>query len=218
MATNTPHPHYTENPSAFPLEGGCACGQIRYRIETAPLAVHDCHCTSCQRETGAGSAINIITAGSDVTPLPPAPAATVPARPGDPDTFPPAGPAPAAVKRGGDGEVVRPVAVCLPGESGEAQVVMRCPACLVAVWSDYGSGGVVKWVRGGTLDRAWLVGPDVHIFVRSKRDFVAICDDKPQFDAYYSRKLVWRQESLEKYETLLPEIRRYEEGLRKQGA
>ena len=46
------------NPSDFPLEGGCDCRAVRYRIETAPLFVHCCHCRWCQRETGASFALN----------------------------------------------------------------------------------------------------------------------------------------------------------------
>lgn len=44
--------------SAYPLEGGCDCGLIRYRMETAPLIVHCCHCRWCQRETGTAFALN----------------------------------------------------------------------------------------------------------------------------------------------------------------
>ncbi|HEY1890097.1 MAG TPA: GFA family protein [Steroidobacteraceae bacterium] len=42
----------------FPLEGGCDCGHVRYRMETAPLIVHCCHCRWCQRETGTAFALN----------------------------------------------------------------------------------------------------------------------------------------------------------------
>lgn len=35
-----------------PLDGGCACGALRYRLEREPMFVHCCHCTRCQRETG----------------------------------------------------------------------------------------------------------------------------------------------------------------------
>lgn len=35
-----------------PLEGGCPCGALRYRLKREPLFVHACHCTRCQRETG----------------------------------------------------------------------------------------------------------------------------------------------------------------------
>jgi hypothetical protein len=40
------------------LEGGCSCGAVRYRLETAPMFVHCCHCSDCQRQTGAAFAVN----------------------------------------------------------------------------------------------------------------------------------------------------------------
>jgi hypothetical protein len=40
------------------LEGGCTCGAIRYRMTSAPMIVHCCHCRWCQRETGASFALN----------------------------------------------------------------------------------------------------------------------------------------------------------------
>jgi len=43
---------------AYPLEGGCTCRTIRYRMMTRPLFVHCCHCRWCQRETGASFALN----------------------------------------------------------------------------------------------------------------------------------------------------------------
>jgi len=47
-----------------PLEGGCACGAVRYRMTGGPMFVHCCHCRWCQRETGAAFALNaIIEAG-----------------------------------------------------------------------------------------------------------------------------------------------------------
>ena len=36
-----------------PLEGGCLCGAIRYRVSTPPLQAGYCHCRLCQRSTGA---------------------------------------------------------------------------------------------------------------------------------------------------------------------
>lgn len=44
----------------FPLEGGCTCAAVRYRVMTAPLFVHCCHCRWCQRETGAAFALNAL--------------------------------------------------------------------------------------------------------------------------------------------------------------
>lgn len=41
------------------LEGGCACGAIRYKLTKQPLIVHACHCRDCQRLTGGPHVINI---------------------------------------------------------------------------------------------------------------------------------------------------------------
>ena len=40
------------------LEGGCTCGQVRYRLTRSPITVHCCHCRWCQRETGTAFALN----------------------------------------------------------------------------------------------------------------------------------------------------------------
>jgi len=41
-------------------EGGCSCGQIRYRLTSEPLFVHCCHCLNCQRQTGSAFVINLL--------------------------------------------------------------------------------------------------------------------------------------------------------------
>lgn len=40
------------------LNGGCACGGVRYRVTAKPLIVHCCHCRWCQRESGSAFALN----------------------------------------------------------------------------------------------------------------------------------------------------------------
>jgi len=42
------------------LEGGCACGSVRYRLGSAPMFVHCCHCRDCQRQTGSAFVINAL--------------------------------------------------------------------------------------------------------------------------------------------------------------
>jgi hypothetical protein len=54
---------------AFPLEGGCDCRYVRYRVQTAPLFVHCCHCRWCQRESGASFALNALIEGDRVQAL-----------------------------------------------------------------------------------------------------------------------------------------------------
>jgi hypothetical protein len=53
--------------SPFPLEGGCDCRHVRYRMESAPLYVHCCHCRWCQRESGAAFALNAMIESDRVT-------------------------------------------------------------------------------------------------------------------------------------------------------
>ena len=40
------------------MDGGCDCRGVRYRMTSAPMIVHCCHCTWCQRETGSAFALN----------------------------------------------------------------------------------------------------------------------------------------------------------------
>ena len=42
------------------LEGGCACGRLRYRMRSSPMFVHCCHCKDCQRQTGTGFVLNAL--------------------------------------------------------------------------------------------------------------------------------------------------------------
>jgi len=41
------------------LEGGCACGAVRYRLTEPPLIVHACHCRDCQKQTGSAFVLNM---------------------------------------------------------------------------------------------------------------------------------------------------------------
>lgn len=36
------------------LEGGCMCGEVRYKVEGTPTYAANCHCRDCQRAIGAG--------------------------------------------------------------------------------------------------------------------------------------------------------------------
>ncbi|KAH7126925.1 glutathione-dependent formaldehyde-activating protein [Dendryphion nanum] len=41
------------------LTGRCGCNAVTYTLHDTALAVHCCHCTDCQRESGAAFALNI---------------------------------------------------------------------------------------------------------------------------------------------------------------
>ena len=48
----------------LPLEGGCICGQVRYRVE-APQVVLMCHCRNCQQRTGSAFNTSMLTFRKD---------------------------------------------------------------------------------------------------------------------------------------------------------
>ncbi|KAK1671157.1 Mss4-like protein [Colletotrichum godetiae] len=200
-----------EDPSIFPLTGGCACGNIRYSLNAPPMVVHCCHCTSCQRETGTAFALNAVVEGDEVTLLP---------RSKPSSASPPLQPlASFPANHRVEADIPSPVILPVPADSGAPQHIARCPLCLTPVWSNYdGTGPLMKFLRVGTLDApALLGGPDVHIFMRSKLPFIEVADDgKPRFDEFYSTKEgVWTSQGLARREKLLVRIRewRKENGL-----
>jgi len=97
-----------------------------------------------------------------------------------------------------------PVVVNTPSNSGKGQRISRCPACHVALWSNYaGAGDAVRFVRGGTLDEPDRLPPDIHIFTTSKQPWVVLPPDMPAVPEYYDRTQYWPKESLERRAALL---------------
>ena len=48
----------TQAPSA--MTGGCLCGAIRYRLTQPVDKIIMCHCTDCQKASGAGASANAV--------------------------------------------------------------------------------------------------------------------------------------------------------------
>jgi hypothetical protein len=90
-----------------------------------------------------------------------------------------------------------PGTVAVARDSGGEQRIYRCSSCQVAVWSEY-TYPHIWFVRAGTLDDARSVRPDVHIFTRSKVDWVTLPDDAPAFATFYDIDKLWPQASLER--------------------
>ena len=146
------------------LEGGCACRQVRYRLTSAPMFVHCCHCSSCQTETGSAFVINALIEPANFELL--------------------------------TGE---PEPVLTPSESGKGQIIHRCPACRVELWSLYGGAGDrIRFVRVGTLDEPGRLPPDIHIYTRSKLPWIVLPEGVPAVAAYYSSAELWPAASLER--------------------
>lgn len=75
----------------------------------------------------------------------------------------------------------------------------------MAVFSEYGMPQV-RFVRGGTLDDPAKITPDVHIYTRSKVDWVVVPADTPAFDAYYEPKELWAPESRRRFQAAVRDI------------
>lgn len=47
-------------------QGGCLCGQVRYRIRGPFHQFHQCHCSRCRRFSGAAYAANLVAAADSL--------------------------------------------------------------------------------------------------------------------------------------------------------
>src|SRR5262245_29945589 len=153
-------------------EGGCTCGEVRYRLASEPMFVHCCHCLNCQRQTGSAFVVNLLIEADRV-------------------------------------EVVsgEPEPVDAPRDDGSRQRIFRCPTCQVAVFSEYGAPQVL-FVRAGTLDEPRGITPDVHIFTKSKVDWVTLPESAPAFEIYYDSSALWPPASLERLDAVRPRAAR----------
>lgn len=97
-----------------------------------------------------------------------------------------------------------PELIDTPSNSGKGQKIFRCPACRIAVWSNYaGAGAAIKFVRVGTLDNPDALPPDIHIFTSSKQPWVVLPEGTPAVPEYYDRNSYWPAESLTRRRALL---------------
>ncbi len=96
-----------------------------------------------------------------------------------------------------------PERIAMKTDSGHPHDIYRCPHCKSALWSDYGRRGLVRFVRVATLDEASALPPDVHIYTRSKLDWVVLPPGARVFEAYYDMEKEWPPESLARRDALL---------------
>jgi hypothetical protein len=100
----------------------------------------------------------------------------------------------------------QPQPVDVPRDDGRPQRIHRCPRCQVAVFSEYGRPHVL-FIRGGTLDDPTAMTPDVHIYTRSKVEWVTLPEGVPAFDAYYDVEQLWPADSLSRLRAVPPGVR-----------
>ena len=91
-----------------------------------------------------------------------------------------------------------------PSLSGQGQKISRCPACRIALWSNYaGAGDKVRFVRVGTLDDPDRLPPDIHIFTMSKQPWVVLPPGAVAVEEYYKTSQHWPADSLARRDALL---------------
>ena len=155
------------------LDGGCACGYVRYRMTARPLIVHCCHCTWCQRQNGSAFAVNALIEADRVHLL-------------QGDVVDVNVPSPS-----GKNQRISRCPNC--------QVAVW--SYYLAMRG--GIGELVRFIRVGTLDDPGAVPPDIHIYTSSKMPWVNLPPDALTVDDYYVTEEVWPDKSLERRAALL---------------
>lgn len=154
-------------------EGGCACGHVRYRVESRPLIVHCCHCSWCQRQNGSAFAVNALVEANRVRIL-------------KGEVVDIEVPSPSGANQRISRCPKCQVAVW------SYYLVMRG-----------GIGELVRFIRVGTLDDPATMPPDIHIYTSTKQPWVVLPPGAKSVDEYYVTDEVWSEESLKRRDALL---------------
>lgn len=156
--------------------GGCACGHVRYRMESKPLIVHCCHCSWCQRQNGSAFAVNALVEADRVHLI-------------EGDVVEVEVPSPS-----GAGQRISRCPKC--------QVAVWSYYLIMAG----GIGDLVRFIRVGTLDDPGKITPDVHIFTSSKQPWFQLPQGALAVEEYYKTEEVWSKESLERRDVLISSV------------
>jgi len=159
-------------------DGGCGCGEVRFRMESRPLIVHCCHCSWCQRQNGSAFAVNALIEADRVQLL-----------------------------QGNvvDIEVPSPSGANQRISRCPSCQVAVWSYYLVMFG---GIGELVRFIRVGALDDPSRLPPDVHIFTASKQPWVTLPPDIPAEEEYYVTEKTWSADSLARRAVLLSSVQR----------
>lgn len=158
------------------LEGGCTCGQVRYRMASRPLIVHCCHCSWCQRQSGSAFAVNALIETDRVEVLT-----------GEVEEI--TVPSPSGANQR--------IARC-----PHCRVAVWSNYLVMAE----GLGEAVRFIRVGTLDKPEQLPPDVHIFAASRQPWLVLPEDARVFDQYYVTPEIWSKDSIHRRDVLIQNL------------
>lgn len=154
-------------------DGGCACGRVRYRMNSEPLIVHCCHCSWCQRQTGSAFAVNALIEAERVQLL-------------TGDVVDIVVPSPSGANQR--------ISRCT-----NCQVAVW--SYYLVMYG--GIGEKVRFIRAGTLDDPGKLPPDVHIHTSAKQPWVVLPPDALAVEEYYVTEELWSAKSLERRAALV---------------
>lgn len=164
------------------LEGGCACGAVRYRLNREPLIVHGCHCEMCQRQSGSYHAVNALIESNHVERIRGAIA--------DWDLPTPSG----------AGQTVTRCVECGVAVWSNYHALTK------------GHRDLLRFVRAGTLDEPSRAMPDVHIYCGSRNKGAPEPAGAPAFDEFYRLRDVWPAASMARLDALLDQTNQDSQG------
>lgn len=158
-------------------DGGCACGHVRYRMESQPLIVHCCHCSWCQRQNGSAFAVNALIEADRVHLL-------------QGDVIDVEVPSPSGANQR--------ISRC-----PNCKVAVWSYYLILSG----GVGELVRFIRVGTLDDAASMPPDVHIYTSSKQPWVVLPANALAVKEYYVTEEVWPKTSLKRRAALMNSVK-----------
>ncbi len=172
----------------FPaITGGCYCGKVRYRILTAPLFCHACHCIDCQKATGSAFSLHASIETHNITVI----SETKPSL-----------------------SIVRPDP-SKPDEISRHALCPQCRTILWGNENRWGYA--VSEVRIGTLDFPGIMEPDIHSFVGSQLAWFQLPKGAKTSKQHYDYKAVWPKSSLKRLEVCLERFENSKKALASQG-
>ena len=160
-----------------PATGGCSCGHVRYRVNKAPLVVHGCHCTWCQRQTGTAFATNALVEAANVEILQGAVEEVVVPSPE------------------GSGQAISRCPECRIALWSEYLIMTG------------GKRGFICFIRVGTLDDPTRMQPDVHIYTSTKVPWMQFPEGVQVVEEFYDSDKTWSAETKLRFKALREKVR-----------
>ena len=156
--------------------GGCACGYIRYTLNSTPLIIHCCYCNTCQRATGSAFVLNLLIESKHVSL--------------DKDSG-----KPIAIRTPSCSSAGQLITRC-----------PKCYVAVWSNYAGAGPYTSFVRVGTLDEESKKGAEPDVHIYTESKAPWMTLPEGVLAKEKYYDLIGVWSEESLKRLEAMKPMI------------